>query len=222
MKKAFCTFAVGPYQDCLEISRNSFQKYSAKYGYDYVEYYPTAAQKSGKPPSWGKVILMMELLLSYDVVMWLDCDTLILNYSEDVLSYLPYWAIQAITEHRYDGAEIASTGLWIAKPDLLPYLEQMWKMEEYTDHIWWEQAALQELLGYGQDDRYLNPHPFHVIKTNLFNHTYFLDVSWNSIDYQSMNSDARIMHFPAMDVGERVSRMREWVGSYNYGRQVEV
>jgi len=211
MKKALCTFAVDEYAACLEVSRPGFQRYAAQHGYQYVEYYPTVAQEFGRPASWGKIILMIELLMIYDVVIWIDCDVLILEYGEDILTHIPDWAIQAITRHYSPEGDVPSAGLWIAKPDLLPYLEKIWEMDEYLDHNWWEQAALHHLLGYVQHEKYLNPCAVFSHETELYRLTYFFDVRWHSVDFRNYDSNAYIMHFPSIEIEDRVACMQEWL-----------
>lgn len=218
MKKAFCTFAVGEYEECLEVSRPGFQRFCKRHGYDYKEHFPYAVRRSLRPPAWGKVVLLIELLMSYDLVMWLDCDTLILDSTKDCADLVPDWAVQAITKHIYNDMVVPSTGLWIVKPDALPYLEKIWGMEEFIDHIWWEQAALHNLLGYTQHEQYLNPFPVRTKETALHRYTYFLSEEWNSIDFRNYGSSARIMHFPTLEPAERAQEMQEWLDLY--GNQI--
>ena len=144
-----------------------------------------------RAPSWSKIALMLELLMDYDAVLWVDCDVLILDDSRDLADEVPSEAIQALTVHtRFRGDDLGerpSAGLWYARPNLIPYLEQIWAMTQYLHHPWWEQAALHELMGYVSDGRTRR-----VRDTELSRQTYFLDVDWHNINFDEPDSKARI------------------------------
>ena len=64
------------------LSIQNKMKYSQRHGYDlYVETY---TDFKDRPPAWSKVQIMMKYMKSpfmYDWVVWMDCDTLIMNMS---------------------------------------------------------------------------------------------------------------------------------------------
>lgn len=207
MRKAFCTFGVGLYADCLDVSRPTFEKYCEIHGYEYVESYPSLV---GRPPAWGKVKLLLQLLESYDIAVWLDCDTMIIDHSEDVASEVPDGTIQAIVSHNFGDYDVPSTGLWYVTSWMIPYLEKIWGMTTYLNHPWWEQRALQELLGYEDDPHTTHKNPRKVHESKLYDNTKFLDESWDSINFANLWIKVKIMHFPAMPVDARVYWMKQW------------
>jgi len=211
MRKAFCTFGVGPYAEVLDVARPTFEKYCDLHGYQYFEQYPRIMGKLERPPAWGKVYMMMELLEDYDVVLWIDCDVLILKFDIDIDDCVPLEDIQAIVKHQSGEAQIPSTGFWYARHEMIPYLEKIWSMEKFIHHQWWEQGAFQNLLGYDQDLAYLLARPRRVRETELYHKTYILSEEWNSVDNENLNSEARVMHFPSHDAHLRANLMRKWL-----------
>lgn len=212
MSKALATFGIGKHAEYLNISRPLLMDYASRHGYVYIENYSAPI---GKPASWGKVALMWRLLDDHDAVLWIDCDTVIVEPSEDIAAYVPQDAWQGITVHRslrdvYLG-EVPSTGVWFARRPMMPVLQQLWAMTDYINHPWWEQAALHELLGYASPADSLNP-VRRVRDTELCSKTHFLPVSWNSIEFENANAFARIMHVPGVvPHEERLKAMRLWV-----------
>lgn len=213
MTKALATLATGQHTEYLDLSRPLFEEYAARHGYAYCESNSTPV---GRPASWGKLPLMGDLLDDYDEVLWIDCDTVIVEPSEDIAAFVPAEAWQGITLHRafrdlYLG-EVPSCGVWLVRRPMIAVLEQLWGMTHYLDHPWWEQAALHELLGYVSVGDDLNP-VRRVRDTELYQHTHFLPPTWNSLEFENPNAFARIMHMPGVVAHEkRLEAMRFWVG----------
>ena len=217
--KALCTFGVGGYSACLEIARPTFQSYADKHGYGYVEGPPNGSAFYKRPPSWGKVLLLMELLQMYSAVLWFDCDVLITDESEDLADMVPEDKIQALVAHTHfknvDMGENPSCGMWYVRTPMIPYLQQQWAMTKYLNHSTWEQAAMQEMLGYSSNGRYTK----RVRDTQLYRDTHFLPEEWHSIQFYDVNAPARTVHFPAMPVVDRVEWMRDWTKERLHGNR---
>lgn len=207
---ALATFAVGRHEECLTITRPFYQAYAHRHGYAYIE---GDGYADGRPPSWGKVPLLMGLLRTYDAVLWIDCDVVIVDGTDDIATQVPEAAVQAMTVHTHHlgfcMGEVPSCGVWLVRKPMVPVLEQVWGMTQYVEHPWWEQAAMHELLGYLHNGRAIFP----VTKgetTPLRERTNFLDESWNSIDVCNEKAAPRFMHMAGMRHEERMRWMQYW------------
>ena len=57
LRRAICTFGVGPHRELLEITRPTLEQYALRHGYDLVARTETHRLR-GRPPSWGKIPLV--------------------------------------------------------------------------------------------------------------------------------------------------------------------
>ena len=88
-----------------------------------------------------------------------------------------------------------------------PVLEAIWRLDRHLHHPWWEQAALQELLGFTPDRR---PVVLET-ETELYRRTYWLDTAWNELYFGPRElGGARFLHVgPGSPPGARAGLMRE-------------
>jgi hypothetical protein len=171
--KALVTFGSGPAKELLDIAEPTFREYADRHGYDLRihEDIPTI-----RPASWFKVQAMLQAFRTYDEVLWLDADVLILDSSEDIAAEVHGSAWQAMVTHHTADGEVPNHGVWFARRPMVPVLEQIWCMTDYLNHPWWEQAAGCELLGY-------NPWIRPMVRrtdTQLWARTHDLGTEWNS------------------------------------------
>ena len=179
MNKAIVTFGVGTHVELLRIARASFNAFAERHGYAYIE-----AQQIGhkRPPAWYKVQCLLELLKSYDRVVFFGCDLVIVDGREDFPlddypAHLPWWQAM-VTHHTQCGmCQMMICGSSIKS--MIPWLEKVWAMDDkYLNHGWWEQAALMDLMGY---DPAIEHFPTHCkdITNELYQHTLWLPNEWN-------------------------------------------
>lgn len=199
MKKAIITLAVGKHEQLLEIAAPSFKAFAKRHKWDLFR-----ATDIGKdrPPAWYKLIGIIELLKSYDEVLLLDADTVIVDGREDLTAPAEAW--QAMVMHKTGDGEVPNTGVWITRPPMIPILKQAWEMEKYLMHGWWEQAAILELMGYQV------PQPTHLIEpTDLYHNTFWLDPAWNVHKWHKPQPEQpKILH--ATMYPDRIATMKEW------------
>jgi len=175
VRRALVTFAAGDeFEGLLDLSLPGLEEYADLHGYDILTAPPRLLTR---PPSWGKITRLLSALERYDEALWVDCDVVCLDPAVDVADELGD-AWQAISRHRTREGEIPSCGLWYVRQSMQPVLEAIWRLDRYTDHPWWEQAALHQLLGYGgrpvERQR----------ETALFAHTCWLDPEWHAISLE--------------------------------------
>ena len=201
MSKALATFAVGRHEALLEIARPSYKAFANRHGYDF---FIADNVKPTRPPAWYKIPLLITLLCSYDEVVFIGADLVIVDGREDFSQDVPGEAWQAMVRHNTGDGDVPNDDMWLCRKAMLPYLEQMWGMTQWLNHGWWEQAALLELMGYKV------PQPTTLeVKTELFEHTFFLDNSWNVHRWDRPQPEhPRIQH--ATMYQDREGAMRGW------------
>lgn len=206
MKRAIVTRATGFHKELLGIAWPSFETFADMHGWDLIE----ADLDSPRPPSWHKVPALIQALEDgYQEAVWIDADCVIINPTDDLTA--PKWAWQALVEHHTGDGDVPNCGVWLARPALLPTLHQMWGMEKYIHHGWWEQAAMHELLGY-VDRRCAGGTNRRERDTGLWRCTHWLDNGWNVHKWDLPVSDRpRIMHASMYD--DRAGAMRTWAAA---------
>lgn len=167
--KAIVTYGTGTCKAQLDISLPIFKAFAKRHGYDLF-----VAAKIGRSrhPVWYKIPLMIDLLKTYDEVLWLDSDMVIVNGRDDIPFPADYWQAMAF-HHTWEG-EVPNAGVWYVRKPMLPYLERAWNMTEYLNYLWREQSAIMKQMGYGGNRASYLKEP-----TELYRHTFQLENSWN-------------------------------------------
>jgi hypothetical protein len=205
MKRSLVSFATGPYTQLLDISRPTFRHYAERHGYEYVEGLPGDIDRS-RPPSWWRIPALQKLLAEYDAVLWLGCDVVIVDSSRDIADEIPAGAWQAMTTHNAPEGQIPNCDVWYLTPALFPYMAQAWALTEYTHHPWWEQAAILHLMGHD-----LSGFPIRVAEpTELYRHTHFLPLEWNSHESRNRHPSPRFAHATHGPFPWRIEVMRRY------------
>ena len=176
-------------QPVLDQSLHTFRQFAERHGYDVVVGGDEAI--ADRAPAWSKIVLLRRLLESYDYVLWIDADAIILDDSVDPVDLFGEQDYQALVRYRWNQEEGACTGVWI--------LRNLQKAAAFLDAVWdggdgylqlhpWEQAAAMRLLGYSVDpDRFVAP-------TEWSDGTLWLPSEWDTI--------------PAFTAGRRLERCR--------------
>jgi hypothetical protein len=200
VRRALVTLATGPHQELLDIAWPSFEAFADTHDYELIE----ADTQSVRAPSWWKVPVLADLLTEYGEVLWVDADVVIVDPSEDL--QVPSDAWHALVAHHTNDGEVPNCGVWLVRRPFLPVLNRIWRMTQYLDHPWWEQAALCELLGYCGS-------PLFAPRMNdLLEHTHFLGLEWNvHINDKRPVDHPRFLH--ATMHPDRAGVMREWAAA---------
>lgn len=203
MNKVLCSIGEGPHADLLDVSEPSFRRYADVHGYDVDV--RREGTDCGRPLSWARVPLVADLLRRYDLVLWIDADAAIVDGSVDIADELGPRDVMGMVRHRTpEGDAIPNGGVWVLRRSRLTALtlRRMWRSTQFTDHKWWENAAVLRLLGYTTEAPVTLGRP-----TGLYRRTRFLGLEWNSIPADA--SDApRIVHFPGRPLDERLALLR--------------
>lgn len=197
MSKALVTRAVGPHVELLEIAMPTFERFAERHGYEVV----VAELQSSRPPSWHKIPALLAALDEYEEALWVDADVVIVDDSDDLP--VPKFKWQALVAHHTNDGEVPNCGVWLVRQPMRPVLEQIWKMGEFVNHAWWEQAAVCQLLGY-------RGCPLTLAEPGeLVARTAFLGKEWNGhINDPEVVDHPRFRH--ATMHPDRTAIMREW------------
>lgn len=189
-RKVIASIGVGPHEELLAITRPSRVAYAARHGYDLVE--ETADLAPGRPASWGKVKLVTSLLNTYQTVVWIDADAILVDHSRDIAADSPPSAKLWMVTHRYDEHAIPNMGVMVVHRSrwTTKMFDRIWNAEEFITHDWWENAALLHMLGYNID------HTVGRVRSSVHNaHVGELPDCWNVIP-QAQQVAPAIVHFP--------------------------
>jgi galactosyl transferase GMA12/MNN10 family len=186
----------------LDESLHTFRRFGERHDYDVI----VGGEEtiSDRAPAWSKVALLRRLLETYDYVLWVDADAIILDDSVDPASLLGEQHYQALVRYRWNDEECACTGVWLLRSveRAVAFLDEVWSGGEgYLRRHPWEQAAVMRLLGYSVDpDRFIGP-------TDWSDGTLWLDNEWDTI--------------PAFTVGRRLApcKIRHYARESNRIRQ---
>lgn len=200
MNRAICTFGTGKHAEYLNIALPLFKKFAALHGYDVL-----VADKIGgmRPPSWYKVRMLQDALATYEAALWIDADVVIMDGSEDWPDLGDNW--QSMVAHHTGDGEVPNHGVWYVTRAMLPTLAQIWALDKYKYHGWWEQAAGLELMGYDPERRPCRK----TQPSELYDHTLFVDAGWN-VHKWDMNKSTRPRFMHATMYEDVAGTMKTW------------
>lgn len=201
-RTAVCTVATGPHAELFDIARPSFERFASIHGHELVVVgHETAGDR---PPPWGKVVVVRELLDSYDRVAWVDADAVIVDPARDIFDGVGHRRPFHVVTHHYDGLEVPNLGVLAIRSNRWSrrFLERLWAAEQYIDHKWWENAAALELMGYDVE----SPRRATRRRTAVSLRVGHLDPAWNSIALSPAEHPC-IVHFPGMSQSDRREAM---------------
>jgi hypothetical protein len=224
--KALCSIGSGPHEALLEISRATFAAYAQRHGYELIT---STESDPRRPPAWAKVPMLREALDSFELVLWIDADAVIVDGSEDIAGELDPERFLGLVRH--GGLQVPNTGVMLLRAGdrARDLLDQTWRATRLIHHPWWENAALLEALGYDLPGalepglrgrlhrltarvRGREPRPFAPARRSPFMAgTQFLPLEWNSV-YLDRADTPRIVHCVGVPVEQRARDMKAALG----------
>jgi hypothetical protein len=199
-RKALVSIGSGPQRKLLAVSRQTFAPYAERHGYALE--LRTDAIDTTRPPAWSKIRLLRELAPDYDVLVWLDCDLMIVDGRADIAAELGDEHLLCLVEHDLGDRRMPNSGVMVLRGGerAVRFLDDVWAQQRHVDHQWWENAAICELLGYDLDP----PRP--VRDTPLRRETKLISPRWNAIRNAPVRR-ARIRHYPGYSIKTRMAFM---------------
>lgn len=215
MKKYLATFGVGPASAALEVSLPRIAEYAFRHGYKLVVPGPDEVRElcHGRPPSWGKIPLMMRLAMNStaSAVVWLDADVIPTRMDKDIADDASPNCLNVVVQNTPDGA-VPSFGVIVATQGsgMIKTLFRIARaagpdgMGLQRSHGWWEQAAAIKALGGDPDQTPIVTPPRGPDWSEL-------PYEWNPhpCDPRGIPDDCRFFHATATN--DRVGDMKRWV-----------
>ncbi len=128
-----------------------------------------------RPPSWNKVLLILQALEQAKEVAWIDCDVVIERGHLSIFDEMKAGSWQGVVEHETECGTVPNCGIWVLRQEMIPVLQEIWNSGENINHPWWEQASIITKMGYlvnHTNARLLEP-------GELYHKTSFLPQEWN-------------------------------------------
>jgi hypothetical protein len=211
VSKALCSIGSGPHEALLEISRPTFAAYARRHGYELIT---SAEGAGGRPPAWAKVPMLREALASFELVLWIDADAVIVDGRDDIAAQVAPDRFLGLVRHGEQQVPNTGVMVWRAGDPALELLDRTWHARRFVDHPWWENAALLDALGYRLPSalergwRRVLRRPFGLARPSpLLAGVQFLPLEWNSV-YLDRADRPRIVHCVGVPVEQRARDMQ--------------
>lgn len=148
MKIAVLTLAVGEeFKRKVHYANLSLQEYSKKHGYDYID--DSTICDHTRPIPWSKILLIMRYLPTYDYVVWIDADAMILDLEQKLEDKIQLMNDKLIMVGMLDSC--INTGVMFVKNDPMSYifLMTLYNQTQFVSNKYYgnfEQDAFQYML----------------------------------------------------------------------------
>ena len=128
---------------CGDLCLSSLMQHNQRFRGDQYAY-AVIPKKFKRPPSWFKVgYILKHLEEGHDVVMWTDADTIVRGKVE-LSSRMGTADLNISVDENGINCGVMA---WRNSPKVIEFLRGIDNdSEEFTDHIWWEQAAIMARL----------------------------------------------------------------------------
>ena len=209
-RRALCSIGHGSYEALLAMSAPTFARYAARHGYELV--LRTDIGSDTRPAPWAKVPLILELLESHDLVLWIDADAIIVDDRDDLADEVRPGRWMYLSRMNTPEGLVPNTGVWMftSCAESKAFLRAVDSRTAFTEHKWWENAAVIELLGYHFDP--VRPGADNEFTVGV---SYF-DRAWNSIGVDPA-PHPRIKHYAGLPYEERCRSLAEDVAALRRG-----
>lgn len=199
-----CTAATGGHTQLLEIGLPTLRAYAKRHRFDLVTV--THDTAFGRAATWGKLPIIYRLLQSYEVVVWLDADTIVVDPSRNIAEELrPDKDIYLVELYHELGGRVPNAGVMMFRAGACAesLILRAWQRTDLVDRNWRDNGAIAELLGYR-----VEPLPWLRTHTTAWSErTRYLDLCWNSMPYFVPSFAPVINHYGGQPLEIRRARM---------------
>jgi hypothetical protein len=209
MSKLILSNAVGEHAKAQsELSLPTFEAYAAKFGYQVKV---GEESPEGRSAHWGKIALLQEAVQEHDLVLWLDSDAMVVDFSEDIAGQLEPGCFQSLMMEQENSRWNPNTGVWLLKGGKrsLDFLNHVWQLGPQDHPGWHDQAAVMRALGWVWYDW---PKVCKITEPSEYlSYTSWLDPEWNRIADLYPHIKPRIEHWAGGPDRrqERIEKMAE-------------
>lgn len=172
-----CLGAGKNHESALKIMRPTVEYYGKLHQIDTLFF--TESFLPQKLAKRNKIFLIYNLLKYYDMVMWMDSDTIIVDPSMDIREELNSDHVMYMTSYFKRKPLFPNSGIIVAKKDprTIEILEEVWKYQKKRRRVWWDQQAFMNMLGFKNKITKIISYNGPTKYTPLIGP---LDVKWNS------------------------------------------
>ena len=202
-RRVLCTAATGPHLELFDVTGPALRAYAERHGYELVTVHERLAR--GRPAAWDKVALLDSLLATNDLAVWIDADAMVRDGAPDIASALRPRRFMHLAVHHTAQGVIPNTGVLALRGggSSRAFLRAVWHERRFVHDRWWENAAINHLLGYRSVPvagvRRVVPSRWHA-------GVGILDRAWNSIP-EDPSTAPYITHYPGIPLEERLRRL---------------
>lgn len=142
------TLATGEYHEILRYTGPLLQAYAQRWGWEYQVV--TKSLDNSRPEAWSKIRKIIELLSSYDTVIYIDSDALIMNFDTNILEEVPNESEFAWVVGVNNGMLLPNAGVMVIRSckNSVSLMSRAYDLKDGINDPWWEQLALMRVLGY--------------------------------------------------------------------------
>ncbi len=195
-----------------DLAWESMRRYAEAAGYDCRRF---REKQSDRPHSWEKIPLMQQAFDNgYEFVFCIDADAMVVDLSKDILAEIERIEYGAggqrdffVARHDINGKKSPNLGIIVARNSEFTkrLLSEMWSMEKYANHPWWEQAAFMEYFGLidtlSEDEKRLfDGYVRGQQRAEAGSHIGWLDEAWNFIPHISARGTAASQSAPSAPI----------------------
>jgi hypothetical protein len=200
--KVLCSTAFGPHLELFDVTGPALERYADRHGYELLVAHERLSR--GRPPAWDKIVMLHSLVARHELVVWIDADALVLDGAPDIAGALARNRFLHLVEHRTSRGRVPNTGVLALQGGgrSKRFLEHVWAQRRFVHDRWWENAAVNHVLGYRQV-RGVRP----IATSQWRGRVGFLDRAWNSIP-DDPSARPHVVHFPGMPLDERLHELR--------------
>jgi hypothetical protein len=195
------------YQPYIDISSPILDKYCTKHNYEKHIY--EIPDNYSRPVSWYKVEqLLNHINTNSGFSLWLDTDTIIINSDFKLDSIVSENKFIYISKDMNN----INAGVMMIKNNTYSYefFQKVWGSTQFLNHIWWEQAAMIDLI----DKNYMNiNNHIKYIPQNIFNSYAYEYYGYPNHDGQ-VCKDSFILHCPGLPNNTRLQLLKYYKEYY--------
>lgn len=206
MRRVVVTGSEGEhFEPIVALTAPRMEKYAKKHGAEFLRVpFPPIVDR---PSSWKKLIAIALGFIEFDEVLWLDADVVIVDSTESIFDSVPADYDHAMVRHSTSEGDVPNAGVWLLRRQMLPVLSVASMMDSLRDHRWWEQAAILSLMGFTDSSGFCR----HEQETHVYQHTHWLDESWNVWPGSPEGVRPRFRHACGISHGDRLNAIRRWI-----------
>lgn len=148
------------YRELMKYGLESKYEYCKKHNYPFVD--ECNSLDSSRPIAWSKIKLIEREMEDYDIIMWIDADTIIMNPAHRLEEFLILMKKDTWFLIGEDISKVPNAGVFFIRncQESKDFLKDVYQQEYCINHPWWEQKAIIDLVPKYRNNMVIVPHEF--------------------------------------------------------------